>query len=83
MSTSTTIKQVMRALAALQDPKMRVANERRGDDHGVNLTYLRALAKRVKTQHELALQLWATGDTAAAYNGSNCTGVGFYARTSN
>jgi hypothetical protein len=47
MSTSTTIKQVMRALAALQDPKMREANERRGDDHGVNLTYLRVLAKLV------------------------------------
>jgi 3-methyladenine DNA glycosylase AlkD len=31
----------------------------------VNLTPLRALAKRLKTQHELALQLWATGDTAA------------------
>ena len=44
---------------------MREANERRGDDHGVNLTHLRALAKRLTTQHELALQLWATGDTAA------------------
>jgi DNA alkylation repair enzyme len=65
MSTSTTIKEVMRELAALEDPKMREANERRGDDHGVNLTHLRALAKRLKTQHELAVQLWATGDTAA------------------
>ena len=65
MSTSTTIKDVMRELAALEDPKMREANQRRGDDHGVNLTHLRALAKRLKTQHELALQLWATGDTAA------------------
>jgi len=54
----------MRELAALEDPKMREANERRGDDHGVNLTQLRALAKRLKTQHDLALQLWATGDTA-------------------
>lgn len=44
---------------------MRKGNERSGDDHGVNLTLLRALAKRLKTQHELALQLWATGDTAA------------------
>ena len=44
---------------------MREAKEGRGDDHGVNLTHLRALAKRLKTQHELALQLWATGDTAA------------------
>jgi 3-methyladenine DNA glycosylase AlkD len=65
MSKSTTLKEVMRELAALEEPKMREANERRGDDHGVNLTQLRALAKRLKTQHELALQLWATGDTAA------------------
>jgi 3-methyladenine DNA glycosylase AlkD len=65
MSTSATIKEVMCELAALEDAKMREANEGRGDDHGVNLTQLRALAKRLKTQHELALQLWATGDTAA------------------
>jgi len=65
MATSTNIKDVMRALAALEDRKMREANERHGDDHGVNLTRLRALAKQVKTQHELALQLWSTGNTAA------------------
>ena len=65
MSTSTTIKDVMRELASLEDPRMREANQRRGDDHGVNLTHLRSLAKRLKTQHELALQLWATDDTAA------------------
>ena len=64
MSSGKTTKDVMRELAALEDPKMREANERRGDDHGVNLTHLRALAKRLKTQHDLALQLWATGDTA-------------------
>jgi 3-methyladenine DNA glycosylase AlkD len=57
MSASTTIKDVLRELAALEDPKMREANERRGDDHGVNLTHLRSLAKRLKTQHELALQM--------------------------
>ncbi len=40
-------------------------NEKHGDDHGVNLGKLRALAKRLKTQQELAQQLWATDDTAA------------------
>lgn len=65
MSESTIFKDVMRELAALEDPKMREANEHRGDDHGVNLTHLRSLAKRLKTQHELAHELWATGDTAA------------------
>ncbi|MEX5257603.1 DNA alkylation repair protein [Kocuria sp. CPCC 205281] len=41
------------------------ALERHGDDHGVNLTQLRAVAKRLKTQQDLALALWETGDTAA------------------
>ena len=38
---------------------------RHGDDHGVNLGALRAVAKRLRTQHDLARELWATGDTAA------------------
>jgi len=58
-------KAVLRELAALEDAGMRAANQRRGDDHGVNLTELRALAKRLGSQHELALELWQTGDTAA------------------
>ena len=56
---------VMAELASLEDPKLRAANEERGDDHGVNLSAMRAVAKRLKTQHELAKELWATGDTAA------------------
>jgi 3-methyladenine DNA glycosylase AlkD len=44
---------------------MREVNERHGDDHGVNLTRLRAVAKSLKTDQELALKLWATDDTAA------------------
>ena len=64
MSSAKATRDVMRELATLEDAKMREANERRGNDHGVNLTHLRALAKRLKTQHDLALQLWATGDTA-------------------
>ncbi|MET7806136.1 DNA alkylation repair protein [Micromonospora chersina] len=55
----------MAELAALEDPKARQVNERHGDDHGVNLGRLRALAKRLKTQQDLACQLWQTGDTAA------------------
>lgn len=56
---------IMAELALLEDPKLRAANEERGDDHGVNLSALRAIAKRLKTQHELAKELWYTGDTAA------------------
>jgi 3-methyladenine DNA glycosylase AlkD len=60
-----TLEAVMAELATLDEPKMREANEKRGDDHGVNLSKLRAVAKRLKTQQELARQLWGTGDTAA------------------
>ncbi|BDB60796.1 MULTISPECIES: DNA alkylation repair protein [Rhodococcus] len=60
-----TVEELLTELAALDDPKIRAVNEKHGDDHGVSLSALRAVAKRVKTQHELAQQLWATGDTAA------------------
>ena len=63
--TETTVAEVMAELATLEDPKAREVNERHGDDHGVNLGKLRALAKRLKTQQELARRLWDTDDTAA------------------
>lgn len=50
----TALAEVMTELAGLEDPKIRAVNERHGDDHGVNLGKLRALAKRLKTQQELA-----------------------------
>ncbi|MGW0230803.1 DNA alkylation repair protein [Actinopolymorpha singaporensis] len=59
------VTEVMAELAALEDPKTRAVNHKHGDDHGVNLGKLRALAKRLKTQQELACRLWETGDTAA------------------
>jgi 3-methyladenine DNA glycosylase AlkD len=63
--TETMVAEVMAELAELEDPKTRQVNEHHGDDHGVNLSKLRALAKRLKTQQELACQLWETDDTAA------------------
>lgn len=51
--------------AALEDPGTREVNARHGDDHGVDLGKLRALAKRLKTQQEFARGLRATGDSAA------------------
>ena len=63
--TETTASEVMAELAALEDPKMRAVNKRHGDDHGVNLTKLRAVAKRLKKQQDLADELWQTDDTAA------------------
>jgi 3-methyladenine DNA glycosylase AlkD len=61
----TTVAEVMAELAALEDPRAREVNEKHGDDHGVNLGKLRALARRLKTQQELARRLWDTGETAA------------------
>jgi len=63
--TDTTVAGLLAELAALEDPKARAVNEKHGDDHGVNLSKLRAIAKRLKTQQDLARRLWDTGDTAA------------------
>ena len=61
----TQLDEVLAELAALDNAKVREANGKRGDDHGVNLGQLRAVAKRLKTQQDLAVRLWGTGDTAA------------------
>jgi 3-methyladenine DNA glycosylase AlkD len=63
--SETTVEQLLEELSALEDPRMRAVNEKHGDDHGVNLSALRALARRLKTQQELARDLWATGQTPA------------------
>ncbi|WP_068158227.1 DNA alkylation repair protein [Rhodococcus phenolicus] len=62
---TATVAELMAELAELDDPKIRAVNLKHGDDHGVNLTKLRAVAKRLKTQQELAGELWETGDSAA------------------
>jgi 3-methyladenine DNA glycosylase AlkD len=56
---------LMAELAVLEDPRAREVNGKHGDDHGVNLSKLRAIAKRLKTQQDLSRQLWQTGDTTA------------------
>ncbi|MGO1532340.1 MAG: DNA alkylation repair protein [Micrococcaceae bacterium] len=72
------VTQTRDELAALEDPKIRAVNERHGDDHGVNLTKLRAVAKNLKAEvkgqaentktataavHDVGLALWNTGET--------------------
>lgn len=64
-TTTPTLDEVMAELAELADARIREVNERHGDDHAVNLTKLRAVAKRVKKNHPLAVELWGTGDSAA------------------
>ncbi|GLJ62090.1 hypothetical protein GCM10017576_22200 [Microbacterium barkeri] len=61
----STVSDVLAELTALEDPRMRAVNERHGDDHGVNLTKLRAVAKRLGADTGLSRALWRTDDTAA------------------
>ena len=63
--SAMTVSEVMAELAELEDPKVREVNLKHGDDHGVNLSKLRAVAKRLKTQQDLARELWQTDDVAA------------------
>ena len=60
-----TVNQVLAELAGLENAKVRAVNEKHGDDHGVNLTKLRAVAKALKTNQELARALWDTDQTPA------------------
>lgn len=71
--TDTTIfamtpKEVLKELKALGDEKRRAHNARYGagdNQFGVALGDLRVLAKKIKTDHELALALWKTGNIDA------------------
>lgn len=60
-----TYVETLRSLETLADPKILAVNERHGDDHAVNLTKLRSVAKNLKKNQDLALKLWSSGDTAA------------------
>ena len=64
-TTTPTVEDLMAELSDLADERIRQVNQRHGDDHAVNLTKLRAVAKRVKKNHPLAVGLWGTGDPAA------------------
>ncbi|MFB9235837.1 DNA alkylation repair protein [Plantactinospora siamensis] len=64
-AAGTTVAEVLAELVALADARTREVNGRHGDDHGVNLGALRALAKRLGPRQELARRLWSTDDSAA------------------
>ena len=65
MNAQITADEARARLDALADPKILAVNERHGDDHAVNLTKLRALAKEVRADQDLARELWAGGGSAA------------------
>jgi 3-methyladenine DNA glycosylase AlkD len=62
------LKEALARLKALGDEKMRAQNIRHGagnNQFGVRLGDIRTLAKEIKTNHELALALWETGNIDA------------------
>lgn len=65
MPTDPRVSTIQTELAELADPKIAAVNARHGDDHAVNLTKLRAVAKRAGSDQDLARRLWQTGDSAA------------------
>lgn len=69
MTVATHVDDILAQLQALSDPKILAVNARHGDDHAVNLTKLRAVAKAASKDSgrdpEFVRALWATGDTAA------------------
>jgi len=63
-----TVQEILTQLESLGDAKLRAQNAKRGvDDNqfGVKLGDLRKIAAKIKSGHELALQLWSTGNFEA------------------
>ena len=64
------IKDILAQLEALGDEKMRAQNKKRGagaNQFGVKMGDIRNIAKKIKTNHELALELWDTGNVEARF----------------
>ena len=65
-----TPKETLKQLEALGDPKVRAYNKKGGagdKQFGVQLGDIRALAKKIKTNHELAMSLWETRNVDAQF----------------
>lgn len=63
-----TVHEIMGQLEALGDEKRRAYNAKNGagdNQFGVKLGDIRVLAKKIKTNRELAMSLWETGNTDA------------------
>jgi 3-methyladenine DNA glycosylase AlkD len=60
-----TLDQAMAELESLGDPKARERNAKHGVDanqYGLKMGDIRNVAKKIKTDHSLARELWATGN---------------------
>lgn len=67
-SATELLNEALAHLAALGSEKMRAHNAKHGagnEQFGVKLGDIRALANKLKTNHDLALALWATGNVDA------------------
>jgi 3-methyladenine DNA glycosylase AlkD len=65
-----TVKEALKELKALGDEKVRKQNAKSGageNQFGVSLGDIRVLAKKIKTNHELALSLWDSGNVDAQF----------------
>ena len=65
-----TLKEALKQLRALGNAKVRALNARSGagdNQFGVGLGDIRALAKKIRTDHPLALSLWETGNVDAQF----------------
>jgi 3-methyladenine DNA glycosylase AlkD len=63
-----TVTEILAQLESLGDDARRAHNTKAGapeNQFGVKLGDLRTIAKRIKTDHQLALDLWATGNVEA------------------
>jgi 3-methyladenine DNA glycosylase AlkD len=65
-----TLNEALEQLEALGNAKVRAQNAKSGagdNQFGVSLGDIRVLAKKIKTNHELALALWETGNADAQF----------------
>ena len=63
-----TVNEILARLESLGDDARRAHNTKAGapdNQFGVKLGDIRAMAKKIKTDHELALDLWNTGNVEA------------------
>lgn len=67
---NSAVKDTLKQLEALGDPKVRAQNAKHGageNQFGVSLGEIRQLAKKIRTNHELALALWETENIDAQF----------------
>jgi 3-methyladenine DNA glycosylase AlkD len=65
-----TLNDILQQLKALGSAKVRAQNAKSGagdNQFGVSLGDIRVLAKKIRTNHELALSLWETGNVDAQF----------------